>query len=122
MATTTGYTILHVDDFDRPWPKWSLARKSLGLSSFGMNVCHLEPGEQIPEHDEAERDHEEVFITLDGAPSMVVDGEAHPLPRGAFARVDPDRRRTVRNDGEATAMVLIVSAPRSSGYEPLEWA
>jgi hypothetical protein len=31
-------------------------------------------------------------------------------------------RRTLANDGEAAARVLIVSAPRSSGYRPMDWA
>jgi uncharacterized cupin superfamily protein len=62
----SGFTIKRLDEMERPWPKWSLARKSLGLKSFGMNVCHLEPGEQIPEHDEMGRDQEEVFVTLEG--------------------------------------------------------
>jgi hypothetical protein len=39
-----------------------------------------------------------------------------------FARLDPEHRRTVRNDGSEPADVLIVSAPRSSGYEPMAWA
>jgi hypothetical protein len=30
--------------------------------------------------------------------------------------------RTVRNTGDGPARVLIVSAPRSSGFEPLDWA
>lgn len=122
MATTTGFTIISLDDVERPWPKWSLVRKSLDLRSFGMNACHLEPGEQIPEHDEADRDQEEVFVTLEGSPSIVVDGEAHPMPRHTFVRIDVDRQRTVRNDGDEPAVVLIMSAPRSSGYEPLDWA
>lgn len=82
-----AYTIVHLDDLERPFPKWALARRSLGLASFGMNVCELEPGESIPEHDEVDRDQEEVFLTLAG-----------------------------------DATVLIVSAPRTSGYRPLEWA
>jgi uncharacterized cupin superfamily protein len=118
----TGFTIMHIEDFERPWPKWSLARRSLGVSSFGMNVCHLEPGEDIPEHHEAERDHEEVFIVLEGSPAMVIEGEEHPLRPGSFARLDPTLMRTVRNVGSEPATVLIVSAPRSSGYEPLSWA
>jgi mannose-6-phosphate isomerase-like protein (cupin superfamily) len=117
-----GFTLKHIDDLERPWPKWLLARKSLGLASFGMNVCHLEMGEDIPEHQELERDQEEVFVTLSGSPTVVVDGQAHSAPVGTFVRVDPDRRRTVRNDGPEPARVLIVSAPRSSGYEPLPWA
>jgi quercetin dioxygenase-like cupin family protein len=117
-----GYTIKQMEELERPWPKWLLARRSLGLESFGMNVVHLEPGEDIPEHDETGRDHEEVFIVLEGAPTMVIDGEDHPLVEGTFVRLDPEPRRTVRNNAGGPARVLIVSAPRSSGYEPMEWA
>jgi hypothetical protein len=53
---------------------------------------------------------------------MVVDGVDHPLRKGSFARLDPQPKRTVRNDGATVARVLIVSAPTSSGYEPLDWA
>jgi mannose-6-phosphate isomerase-like protein (cupin superfamily) len=118
----SGYTIMHLDEFERPWPKWSLARRSLGVASFGMNVCHLEPGEDIPEHDETDRDQEEVFIVLRGRPAVVIDGEEQPLKEGTFVRLDPEVTRTVRNTGDEPAQVLIVSAPRSSGYEPLGWA
>ena len=122
MATRTRFTLLHVDELEHPWPKWLLARKSLGITSFGMNVAHLEPGEQIPEHDETARDHEEVFVTLSGTATAVIDGEEHAAPALTFVRVDPDARRYVRNDGSQPARVLIVSAPRSSGYEPMDWA
>ena len=44
-----AYTIVHLDDFERPFPKWALARKGLGLTSFGMNVAELSPGETIPD-------------------------------------------------------------------------
>lgn len=115
-------TIKHVDEFEHPWPKWILCRRGLGLSSFGMNIAELAPGEQIPEHDEVGRDQEEVFITLSGSPTLVIDGEAHPMPEGMFARLDPEPRRYARNDGGTVARLLIVSAPRSSGYEPMDWA
>jgi len=117
-----GFTIVHLRDFERPFPKWALARKSLGLQYFGMNVVELPPGETIPEHDEAERDQEEVFITLSGDATMVIDGEEHPAPAGTFTRLDPEPRRTVVNHSDADVTVLIVSAPRTSGYTPMEWA
>jgi uncharacterized cupin superfamily protein len=101
---------------------WKLVRRTLGLRSFGMNLVDIPSGEQIPEHDETGRDQEEVFFLLSGNPTLVVDGEDHPAPAGTFARLDPEHRRTVRNDGEQTATLLIASAPRSSGYEPMEWA
>ena len=117
-----GYTIKHLDELEHPWPKWRLARKSLGVSSFGLNVTDLAPGDQIPEHDEVERDQEEVFLTLAGSPTLVVDGSRQPLPVGTFARLDPEPRRAVVNDAESPAQVLIISAPRTSGYEPMDWA
>ncbi len=117
-----GFTIVHLSDFERPFPKWALARKSLGLQSFGMNVVELPPGETIPEHDETGRDHEEVFLTLSGAVTVVIDGEEHPAPAGTFVRLDPEPQRTVVNTGGADASVLIISAPRTSGYEPMGWA
>jgi uncharacterized cupin superfamily protein len=117
-----SYTIKHIDELEHPWPKWFLVRKSLGLESFGMNVAELQPGEQIPEHDETGRDQEEVFLTLSGSATLVVDGTEHPVPEGTFARLDPAPSRYVRNDGDTVARILIVSAPRSSGYEPLDWA
>ena len=114
-------TIRTVDDMERTGA-WALARRSLGVTAFGLNVVDIAPGEAIPEHDEVDRDQEEVFLTL------VRDADArggrhdHPLPAGTFARLDPQPRRTVRNDGAEPARVLIVSAPRTSGYEPMGWA
>ena len=121
MAVGTGVTIVHLDDCERTG-NWSLVRKSLGLNAFGIGSVEIPPGEQIPEHDETERDQEEVFFALAGDATMVVDGEENPLPQGTFARLDPERTRTVRNDGSQPIRILIASAPRTSGYEPMGWA
>jgi len=118
---TEPLTIRSVDELERSG-SWALARRSLGLGAFGLNVVDIAAGESIPEHDETGRDQEEVFLTLAGSPTLVVDGADHPLPEGTFARLDPEPRRTVRNDGSGSARVLIMSAPRSSGYEPMGWA
>ena len=116
-----GFTIVHQDELERTG-RWSLARKSLGLGSFGMNIVELEPGYQIPEHDETGRDQEEIFLVLSGSPTMIVEGQEYPAPLGTFVRLDPKPQRTMRNDGDEPARVLIVSAPCSSGYEPMDWA
>jgi uncharacterized cupin superfamily protein len=118
----SGFTIAHLSDFERPFPKWALARRSLGLKSFGMNVVELPPGETIPEHDETPTDQEEVFIVLSGDATMVIDGEDYAAPAGTFARLDPEPTRTVVNRSEGDVTVLIVSAPRTSGYTPPDWA
>jgi mannose-6-phosphate isomerase-like protein (cupin superfamily) len=116
-----GFTIKHLGDFETNG-RWSLVRKGLDVSCFGLNVVEIERGYSIPEHNELERDQEEVFIVLEGDAVMVIDGEDHPAPAGTFTRVAPPLQRTVRNDNETPVRLLIVSAPTTSGYEDMGWA
>jgi len=116
----SAFTIVHRDEIERSG-SWSLCRRALGVSSFGIAVVDIPPGESIPEHDEVDRDQEEVFVFLDGDAVMVIDGEEHDAPPGTFVRLDPEPKRTVRNRGDGVATVLIASAPRTSGYEPMGW-
>jgi mannose-6-phosphate isomerase-like protein (cupin superfamily) len=113
--------ITHRDELERTG-NWSLVRRSLDCRSFGLNIVDIPPGESIPEHDETQRAQEEVFFVISGDAVLVIDGEDHPAPAGTFARLDPAPRRTVRNDGSEIASVLIISAPTTSGFEPMGWA
>ena len=76
-----GFTIKQLDEFETNG-RWSLVRRGLDVASFGLNVVEIEQGYSIPEHNELERDQEEVFIVLDGDAVMVIDGEEHPAPAG----------------------------------------
>lgn len=116
-----SYAIVHRDELERTGG-WALVRRSLDCRALGANLVEIAPGESIPEHDETERDQEELFFVVSGEPTLVIDGADHPAPAGTFARLDPVHRRTVRNTGEQPASVLIVSAPTSSGYRPMDWA
>jgi quercetin dioxygenase-like cupin family protein len=119
--TDNGFTIKHDADFERSG-RWSLARRSLGVLSFGMNLVELEPGGSIPEHDETARNQEEVFIVLSGTAAAVIDGVEHPAPAGTYVRLDPKPQRAITNVGDEPVRILIVSAPVGSGYEPMDWA
>jgi mannose-6-phosphate isomerase-like protein (cupin superfamily) len=116
-----GFTIKHLDEFETNG-RWSLVRRGLDVGSFGLNVVQIEQGYSIPEHDEVERDQEEVFIVMEGNAVLVIDGEDHSAPKGTFVRVAPSLTRTVRNDGEQPVRLLIVSAPTTSGYTDMGWA
>lgn len=118
----SGVTVKHDEELERDFGTWVLVRRSLGLGAFGMNIVELPPGEALTEHDETDRMQEEVFLLLAGNATLVADGAEHELRQGSFARLAPEPRRTVRNDGSETARLLIVSAPVSSGYEPMDWA
>jgi mannose-6-phosphate isomerase-like protein (cupin superfamily) len=120
-VTAEGFTIKHLSEFETNG-RWSLVRRGLDVQSFGLNVVELEQGYSIPEHDEVDRDHEEVFIVLEGDAVMVVDGADYPAPAGTFVRVAPALTRTVRNDEETPVRLLIVSAPTTSGYTDMGWA
>ena len=122
VAEGARFTAKHRDEFDREWDRWLLVRRGLGVSSFGLNIVEVEPGGSLTEHDELERDQEEVFVFLSGTSTMVIDGEDVPAPAGTFVRVSPQAKRTARNEGDTVAEVLIISAPCTSGYEPLDWA
>jgi uncharacterized cupin superfamily protein len=121
VEQAAGYVIAHRGELERTG-NWTLVRRSLGCGSFGINLVEIPPGESIPEHDETGRDQEEIFYVVSGSPTLVIDGEDHRVGPETFARLDPARRRTVRNDGSEPCWVLIVSAPTTSGYEPMPWA
>jgi quercetin dioxygenase-like cupin family protein len=116
-----GYSIKRLDEFEKNG-RWSLVRRGLDVRSFGLNIVEIEKGYSIPEHNEEERDQEEVFIVMEGEAVIVIDGEEHPAPQGTFCRVAPPLLRTVRNDNEAPVRLLIVSAPTTSGYTDMGWA
>ncbi len=120
-----GYTLKHTDDFEEMegsgGATWRLARKTLGAGSFGFNIVDLEPGGQIPEHDETASGQEEVFIVIEGDGTFVADDEEHPAPAGTFIRYAPEVKRTVRNGSEERIRVLLIGVPGDSGYEPGGW-
>ena len=121
-----GYTIKHLDDFEEMegsgGATWRLARKTLGAQAFGFNVVDLEPGGQIPEHDESDSGQEEVYVVLDGDGTFVADGEELPAPAGTFIRYAAGTKRTVRNRSDSTIRVLLIGVPGDTGYEPIPWA
>lgn len=121
-----GYTIKHVDEFEQMegsgGATWRLARRTLGADAFGFNVVDIEPGGELPAHDEGESGQEEVFVVLDGEATIVADGDEHAAGPGTFVRYGPQVRRTVRNASEAPIRLLLIGVPGNSGYEPLSWA
>jgi quercetin dioxygenase-like cupin family protein len=121
MERGDGFTIAHRDELDRNG-RWSLIRRTIEVGSFGINLVTIESGDDIPEHDETERDQEEVYLVLSGEASVIVDGQVHAAPTGTYARIAPERRRTVRNVGSSPLELLMISAPQTSGYEPMSWA
>lgn len=121
-----GYKVMSWDRFETMEGSggctWHLARKSLGADAFGFNLVEIEPGGELPAHDESASGQEEVFAVLEGEGTIVAAEHEHPAPAGTFVRFGPEVRRTIRNDSDATVRALLIGVPGDSGYEPLSWA
>ena len=121
-----GYTIKRIDEFEEMEGSgggtWRLARKTLGAENFGFNVVDLEPGGEIPAHDESESRQEEVYIVLEGEGTMVTGDEEHPAPAGTFCRYSPETKRTDPQQVGRPDPRPPDRRPGGPGYEPIPWA
>jgi len=120
-STTMTHTIAHTDDLAREGA-WLLARRTLDVRSFGINLVDVPPGGSLPAHDETESAQEEVYLVLGGRPTILIGDLEHEAGPGTFVRLDPEPVRSVVNRGTEPARLLMVSAPTSSGFAPMDWA
>ena len=90
-------------DFDSD-ERFVRLRQQLGVTTFGLNLIVLDPGQRGRIH--RHRRQEEVYVVLEGTLSLLVEGEEHTLERGAVVRVAPDVRRQLANRGPDRLAVL----------------
>ena len=123
---TGSYSIKHRDEFESMEGSgdstWRLARKALGTSAFGFNLVEIDPGGEIPEHDEAGSGQVELYAILEGEAVFRIEGEDHPAPAGTFASIEPPASRTILNRSEAPVTALLIGVQPEGGYEPMSWA
>ncbi len=86
-------------------------RRELGVTTFGMNLIRLRPGQRgrIHRHER----QEEVYLVLEGALSLELEDERRELGRGELVRVAPGVRRQLANRGDAPLVLLALG-----GAEP----
>jgi len=91
MQEGVSFTQIDLDRGER----FQALRRELGVSTFGLNLILLQPGQagRIHRHEH----QEEVYLVLDGELSLYVEGEEHLLGQGALARVAPNVRRQLAN-------------------------
>jgi uncharacterized cupin superfamily protein len=79
-------------------------REMLGVSSFGMNLILLKPGQRgrIHRHEK----QEEVYLVLEGTLSLSIEGRERDLREGELARVAPAVRRQLVNRGPGRCAIL----------------
>jgi uncharacterized cupin superfamily protein len=93
-------------------------RAELGVSSFGLNLILLQPGQAGRIHR-----HEEVYLVLDGELSLYVEGEEHVLGQGALARVAPNvRRQLVNRRPRRVVLLALGGATAHEGRDGVAYA
>ena len=79
-------------------------RKALGVTSMGMNLISLQPGQRGRIH--AHREQEEVYLVLEGTLSLGIEGEECDLGAGEIVRVGPEVRRQLVNRGPGRLVIF----------------
>jgi uncharacterized cupin superfamily protein len=107
-------------DFDGE-ERFQRLRAELGVSTFGLNLIRLAPGQRGRIH--RHKEQEEVYIVLAGVLTLLVDGgDEHELPVGAAARVAPGIRRQLINRGpERLALLALGGAVAHVGRDGLAY-
>ena len=113
------FTVKHFDDMDaRMGGAFKLARASLGVTSFGMQILDLPPGagESYPNHDHLKDGQEEVYIVLGGGGTIAIEGEQIALEPDVAVRVGPSAKRQL-SAGDEGLRVIIVGGVPGAAYE-----
>ena len=79
-------------------------RRSLGVSTFGMNAISLQSRQRGRIHRHLRQ--EEVYVVLNGTLSLSFEGDEHELGVGEVARVAPAVKRQLVNRGEDLCVIL----------------
>ena len=117
MEPGVGYAVLDL----RSRGRFQTLRRELGVSSFGLNLIRLQPGQRgrIHRHER----QEEVYLVLEGELTLVIDGEERPkLRRGEAVRVGPELRRQLLNRGDEPCVVLAIGGEgEHAGRDGMAW-
>ena len=109
-----GVTTARLDQ--PPEQRFARLRAPLGVSSFGINVLSLEPGQRNRIH--RHRHQEEVYVVLEGTLTLMVEGEPYEYMEGDVIRIAPDVRRQLVNRGPGALRLLALGGIAGHEHEP----
>src|SRR4051794_7940307 len=114
----TDYTVKRIDDMEAVFRGgFRKARAELGISAFGMQVIDFPANlRNYPDHDHTHDGQEEVYLLLDGAADLDIEGDRVALDRSTMVRVGPEARRHLVTEHEP-ARVLVIGAVPGKPYE-----
>ena len=88
----------------------------LETEQVGVTVARCDPDWKSKPHDHTDNDHEEVYVLIEGAATVVVDDDPIDMEAGDALWISPESTRQIRNGDRESAFVL-VSAPSIADEE-----
>ena len=115
----TDITVKNFDELDNSYEGAFLhAAKSLGVTSWGMNIERLPAGwADYPLHDHSGDGQEEVYVVLEGSVTLEAEGDVWTLKPGNLARVGPESKRKI-TPGDEGATLLVIGGTPGKAFEP----
>jgi mannose-6-phosphate isomerase-like protein (cupin superfamily) len=96
-------------------------RRELGVSSFGMNLITMQPGERGRVH--VHERQEEVYVVTEGELTLGVEGAEHTIPAGGAVRVPAAVRRQLVNRGPGRVVLIALGGDgEHHGRDGRAWA
>jgi uncharacterized cupin superfamily protein len=83
--------------------------KTLGFTGMEVSLNRAVPGQTSP-FLHAHKQHEELYLFLEGTGEFQVDGEIFPVRAGTAVRVAPEAQRAWRNNGSQDLLFVVVQA------------
>ncbi|GAB7093367.1 cupin domain-containing protein [Halolamina litorea] len=101
-----SYDATSYDDVEPKAPGMYFLREALDCENLGITVVEAGDGWEGMEHAHDEDGQEEVYLLLDGAATLSVDGETVSLGPGDAVRVDPGEDRMLAFEEDDSRMVI----------------
>jgi mannose-6-phosphate isomerase-like protein (cupin superfamily) len=101
--------------------RFQTLRRQLGVTSFGINLIVLAPGERGRIHSHERQ--EEVYVVLEGELTLLVEAEPTVLRPDSAVRVAPGLRRQIVNAGpERLVLLALGGAGEHIGRDGAAWS
>jgi uncharacterized cupin superfamily protein len=89
--------------------------RPLGCKGVGFSFVRYKPGEGAA-YVHRHKVQEEVFLTVQGKGTIILDGKRIAMPEGTIVRVGPTSYRAIGNDSEKDVVFMILGAIPPKGF------
>lgn len=105
-----SYRKVNYEDVEQVSSAMHFLSDPLETEQVGVTIARCDPGWNSQPHDHTDNDHEEVYVLIEGAATVVVDDEPVEMEAGDALWIPPASTRQIRN-GETESAFVLVSAP-----------